>query len=523
MAISMLDNISYRGKKADNERSLFSTIAEMVAYNENYLPNIYTTWNEEDGCQYKYQRSNPVDPETGRWRKMTGGEGGADLVNYYNKAEVNTLLEDKVDVEVGKGLSTNDYDDTEKQKVEDLETLVGDSTLTTTADTVTGAVNELVSQDAALLVLINENAEEIEKLQKTPAIAVDAKPTYNAGEITYEQGGVEYTTEDTNQWFYYSDPLTDKLYQTIWINGQEKTIESGGVDFDDYCKKEDIITTLDSVATNKPLSASAGKALKDALDAGLDEKLSIEQDISKAGYVVKVGADGNLILSEDSGEGEASGISYSNEETPTWDNVKKALDGIISKIYYVAPKITSFTASPNTTVYEVGQTVSSISFAWAVNKTITSQSLTDCVVDEDDRTATYDTPFTTNKTFTLLVGDGQQTDSKSISIQFQNKAYWGSAASSDSYDSAFILGLSSNKFATSIKGEYSINVGSGEYGFLCVPDSFTRISSWYIGGFEVSLVDEGTISFTNASGGVVTYRIYRTTQPALGSIKIEVK
>ena len=98
-----------------------------------------------------------------------------------------------------------------------------------------------------------------------------------------------------------------------------------------------------------------------------------------------------------------------------------------------------------------------------------------------------------------------------------------SAEVKDAYDSAFILGLSKNAFATSAKGTYSMTVGAGEYGFLCVPDSFAKISVWYIKGIGIDVIDEGTISFTNASGGVATYRIYRTTQSGLGSIDIEVK
>ncbi len=47
MAISMLDNIGYKGQKPDNARSSFATIEEMVNYSENYLPPISVP--KEDG------------------------------------------------------------------------------------------------------------------------------------------------------------------------------------------------------------------------------------------------------------------------------------------------------------------------------------------------------------------------------------------------------------------------------------------------------------------------------------------
>lgn len=522
MSISLLDNIAIKKQSPNVERDLFDTVDAMVAYSENYLPAVFECNVKETGERYRYNVSNSVDPKLGKWRLVKGGDG-SDLSAYYKKIEVDELLEIKVDKEENMGLSHNDFTDTAKETLEALDALVNrDTVLTTIATTVTSAVNELVTADAGLNGRVDDVEEEIKKLQKTPAIAVDAKPIYADGVITYLQDGQTKTTEDADQWFYYSDG--DALFQTIWITGVEKTIKSGGVDFDEFVKKENIVDELTSTATDKPLSANQGKELSDALLQGLSEKLDIQQDKEKAGYAVKVGDDGKLILVEgETASGAAADISYSNETKPTWDNVKKALDGIIEKMFYIKPAITSFTVTPSTTTYEVGQKVESLTFNWTVNKDITTQELTDCIVTVDDRTATYDTELSTSKTFTLKVGDGEEKATSSIAINFRNKAYYGSAAKRDAYDSAFILGLSKSAFATAVKGTYDITVGADEYGFLCVPSSFTKISSWYIGGFEVDLVDEGTISFTNASGGVVTYRIYRTSQSGLGSIKIEVK
>ena len=87
MSISMLDNISYKGRKPDNVRSQFNTIAEMVSFSEDYLPEIYITLNAETGKQYMYKRSNSVDSLLGKWREVdnSGSVGDlADNITYKN-------------------------------------------------------------------------------------------------------------------------------------------------------------------------------------------------------------------------------------------------------------------------------------------------------------------------------------------------------------------------------------------------------------------------------------------------------
>lgn len=213
----------------------------------------------------------------------------------------------------------------------------------------------------------------------------------------------------------------------------------------------------------------------------------------------------------------ADNINYQNSNYPLWTNVKKTLDGIIAKIDYIKPEITSFTSTAQA-VYEVGQRVSNIVFNWTTNKNVTTQTLTDCTINADSRTATYTNEISSNKTFTLTVGDGQNTVSKSISIAFRNKIYYGSSVIPSNFNSAFILGLSKKQFATGKSGSFSITVGSNEYGFIAFPSSFGTLSSVKIGGFDTDVTSCGNISFTNSSGGVATYSIYRTGRHSLGAI-----
>ena len=92
------------------------------------------------------------------------------------------------------------------------------------------------------------SSERISKINISDAKKVDTKPTYADGSITYIKDGVSYTTTNNKQWFYYLD--NDSLKQTIFIDGEELTIDGAGAEFDEYVKKNSITDTVDSKSTN---------------------------------------------------------------------------------------------------------------------------------------------------------------------------------------------------------------------------------------------------------------------------------
>ena len=625
MAISLLSNLMINMKQPTTVRDQFSTLEDMKAFREEYLPDMYDSFCLETGLKYRFNRSNPIDEITGKWRVI--GEGGsADLESYYTKTQTNTLLNDKVDKEIGKGLSTNDYDDTEKGQVATntsaIETLNGNSSvigsvdnkvanglqdskdytdtqLETKVDKIVGkglSTNDFTAEykaklddlenydDTALAnrISANENAitilngdntvngsvdnkvancltdsksytdTQIQNAVQQRGIACDSKPIKSGSNITYVKDGQSYTIKSDNKTkFYYTSNGIN--YSTIWIEDTEFTDTIASVDFTDYVSKtNDLVSTYTGSEADKtkvPTLASLD-ALKSLVDNDLTdkvnisdiestvsqssdnpvksstlytkfaEKVDISQGVLNEGKILQVNDEGNLALVDVSNMGnEASEVSYTNSDFSTLDNVKKALDNLFSKVYYIEPKINSFTMTPSTTTYEIGSTVSELAFTWAYNKDIVSQSLTGCTLaDETTRSATYSTAITSNKTFTLTASDGEKTVTSSKSISFQNKIYWGSASIPQDYISAFILGLSNNKFATSYKGSYTITVGNGEYGFICCPKSWNIPSVCKIGGFSTELIKENSISFTNSSGGVTVYDIIRTNHSGLGEI-----
>ena len=217
------------------------------------------------------------------------------------------------------------------------------------------------------------------------------------------------------------------------------------------------------------------------------------------------------IISED--------VAYSNTTIDSVADVKGALDALISKVYYVAPKINSFTCSPNQLSYEIGQKVTSIVFNWSYNKEIANQTLTDCdVSDISVRSATYDTVLTTNKTFVLSCGDGQNSASSSKAFTFSSRVHSGSSAIPASYNSEFILGLP-GQLKSNKSGTYTANIGENQYFFIAMPQSYNNSSELVgkAGGFETGFGLVSSVEHTNSSGYTCTYNIYKSTNSNLGS------
>lgn len=470
MAISILNGFDYGGQSYDFTRQGFATLEEMVNYPAYYLPPLYISLCEETGKAYQYNASNDIDPILGKWRELSGGST-ADLMNYYNKTEVNTLLDDKVDKETGKGLSTNDYTNEEKTKVQDTADAVD---ILNSAVTVEGSVEYKIQEAiAAMDTKINMVVTEL------PDIA-DARDD------------VIYLILQTGETDVYD------LYMVVENNlGVKQYLKTGSTQID-----------------------LSGYALQEDVDDALAEKLDIDNGLTNANKAIVTDSSGNIIFVDKSTlGGDAENVSYTNTDFPTLTDVDKALDSILAKLYYIEPEISTFISVPSTTQYENGYTITGgVVFSWTYNKNMTSQTLTDCTLaDETVRTATYANDISANKTFTLTCGDDENTASKSISFQFMNKVYWGVDTDKETYNDAFILGLSGSKLATSPKGNYNFTAGTGQYCYFAVPTSMTL--NVKVNGFDTELdTVVASRSFTNASGYTTTYKIQRLHQPSLGTL-----
>ena len=415
---------------------------------------------------------------------LLANKAGTD--NVYTKAEADALLADKAD-------TATTYTKTQ------TDTLLDDKADVLTTYTKT-EVNTLLDDKANQATTYTKT--EVDTLLDTKA-GTDNVYTIAQTDALLDDKADKSTT--------YTKTEVDSFIQTLTDDKADKATT--------YTK-----TQVDDALALKVDTSDFTDYQSDVSDA-LDTKVDKAQGATNGNKILGTDDDGNVTLLNPSALGNsAENISYDNASFTDFTNVKLALDGILEKLYYVDPSITSFTMTPATTQYEIGTVVNGVTFTWTVNKDITSQTLTGCTLaDETVRTASYTTDISANKTFTLAVSDGQKSATASKTISFLHKVYWGSATEPTSgYTSAWILALSNSKLASSANGSYSFNAGSGEYAYFAMPQSMKKNSAW-VNGFNTDLEDCGNISFTNASGNTSTFSIVRFMQKSLGSFTAEIK
>src|SRR5574344_750098 len=370
MAISLLSNLMINMKQPTTVRDQFSTLEDMKSFREEYLPDMYDSFCLETGLKYRFNRSNPIDEITGKWRVI--GEGGSsDLSLYYTKTETNNLLDNKVDKVSGKDLSTNDFTDAYKQQIDDnktaIETLNGNST-------VVGSVDSKVST--------------------AYSNATSYTDTECAKKVDVEQGSVN----------------EGKILQVNSSGNLGLVDPQSTIDLSDYVSKtNDVVNTYSGQEVDKTKIPNLGAMdeLKTLVDTDLNGKVSTAQGVANEGKILQVNGEGNLAL-VDVGSvvgTDASDVSYTNASYPLQDTVEKALNAIWNRLDYVPITINSLSVNPSTLIYEVGTAIRSLVFNWSLNKTPTNQTFNGTTVANDTNTFTYDTPFSTNKTFTLNVSD----------------------------------------------------------------------------------------------------------------------
>lgn len=182
----------------------------------------------------------------------------------------------------------------------------------------------------------------------------------------------------------------------------------------------------------------------------------------------------------------------------------------LDALEYKSIAINSFSAAPP--VSELGSS-QTITLAWSLNKTATSQNINGTPVTGN--TKQY-TGVTSNQTYTLNVSDGQTSASKSVSVSFANRVYYGAAA--DLTTVTALTSLLSNDPERTI----TVNAGAGEYIIYAIPARLGDVT-FFVSGFEGGFEDPEEQILTNASGYQETYKIYRSTNANLGSTTVEIK
>ena len=573
MAISLIDNLKIQNKKQNVERDSFVSIADMVAYSPNYLPNLFHTMCEETGKMYVYNVNNDDDPVLGKWREYGSGVGTDEKVKLTSTSTdakyLNELIDNStIEVDVNNDCLVVKKIDGQTATVAEINFLTG----------VTANVQEQINNLGKSMTMYGVFGTKADLLASVDPVPVDgntaivvADEDNNNKQMTYiyiastskwtqvAESSIkirDFTTNPINLGTETTGTLSkDKIDTAIarLADVLDKATYVGSAD--GIVKQADMLTglTYTITALNEAIKDSHTHTNKTALDKIVSNGLGsnfladngkyisiLSIGVSEPAYtsqiwidttnvskpVLKIHNGTNWIAVSGSGSetgvSTADSVTYDNPNFVQYDTVDTALDALFAKVYYVKPTC-SLSADKKGGTFEMGTVISApITFTWTTNKNITSQTLTGCTLaDANVRTAAYNTNVTSNKTFTLSVSDGENSASSSVSYNFLNKVFWGSA-STGIYNSAFINALSNKKLASAIKGTYSFNIASGEYGFWAVPSNMI-ISSVWIGGFEVTVDDLGIVSYTNAQGYTRDYRIYKTGKSGLGAISAEIK
>lgn len=219
---------------------------------------------------------------------------------------------------------------------------------------------------------------------------------------------------------------------------------------------------------------------------------------------------------------DASGIAYSNGDITS---VQEALDQLL----YVAPVVNTLTVNGSSSMnYEVGSTVADVALVWTLNKTVTSQSFNQNIGSIDAALRNYTvtganltSSSVSSVTYTLTVSDGTNSATKSASVNFRYRRYWGTSANAELTNEE-ILALS-QEFSTSRTQSRTFNCSGGQYFYLVIPTTYCSGISFKVGGLSFSAMEVTTISLVNASGATVSYNVYRPSNLQTGSaIAVEV-
>lgn len=204
------------------------------------------------------------------------------------------------------------------------------------------------------------------------------------------------------------------------------------------------------------------------------------------------------------------------------------LQAVVDYLLYVPISINSF--SVPITIYEIGSSVSALSFSWVLNQNPVSQALSGpnltpptLAVTDRSYTATLTAALAPTVVGTTYSYELSETDNfstiKDIEIiSFLNNIYYGDAAIPGTINSAFVTSLTKQLQSTRSKS-YTSNAGSGIYNWFAHRSALgTAVFTvgGFVGGFEAPV----TVSVTNASGFVEDYKVYRSTNPNIGPVSI---
>ncbi|HJB29738.1 MAG TPA: hypothetical protein IAA06_13240 [Candidatus Blautia faecavium] len=199
---------------------------------------------------------------------------------------------------------------------------------------------------------------------------------------------------------------------------------------------------------------------------------------------------------------------------------------IVDDLNYTKIAVNTMTATNSSN--EIGATVTETTVSWTLNKI--PKTLKIKFGDEAEETLETSATsksytgksITANTTIKLTATDERDaTATKSATIGFQPKIYWGTADSKEAYTSEDILALEGSALASSKSKTFTVNADAGKHILFVSPSSFGT-PSFNVGGFDGGFTKAGTVSHQNAQGYEQNYDVWKSVQPGLGRTTVKV-
>jgi len=220
-----------------------------------------------------------------------------------------------------------------------------------------------------------------------------------------------------------------------------------------------------------------------------------------------------------------------NLSAPTSSNDAATKSYVDNLIFRVEPSIVSFSAlSSGLNVFEIGTTISTVNFSWLLaptNITLTSQTISPVVgsLNTSLRSTTLTgQSISTDTTWSLVINDGfgfnNSIVTNSSSIVFRHYFSWGRSSLTNLNNTQIQQlhttgGNAGREFRTDRFKTFTVTAND-QYVYFVYPASFGSASTIKVAGLVNSAFVVTTNTYTNLSGNISSFLVYRTLNTIIG-------
>lgn len=209
-----------------------------------------------------------------------GGGGSVDLSNYYTKPETNTLLDNKVDKEAGKGLSSNDFTTVEKEKLASLQNYDDTEVKGDIADNADAIAAEIARATATEKVNADAITAEVERATVAEGV-LDAKIETKVDKVAGKQLSTEdfttaFKTKLENLENYDDSDITSSLSAEVSRAKAAEKVNADAITAVDAAYKVADATLQDNISAEVSRATAAEKVNTDAITAEVERATAAE-------------------------------------------------------------------------------------------------------------------------------------------------------------------------------------------------------------------------------------------------------